>query len=93
MLLKNEKVEVSIILEPNNQYGGKAMCLVNGEWHRIGYVVREALDHLYQALSDREQKSRLTGKVSCRVEQVWTWCLCRSEYYKEWTMVSRCCKM
>lgn len=53
-LRKGEQVPVRLVPEPDNQYDSKAIgfvCLVNGESYRIGYVVREALDHVHTALS------------------------------------------
>lgn len=42
--------------EPNNQYDAHAIafyCTINGNCQRIGYVVKECLAHVHQALSQR----------------------------------------
>lgn len=43
LLTRNEKVPVIAEPEPTNQFDSRAICfkcLVDGEWHRIGYIVR-----------------------------------------------------
>lgn len=40
--------------EPENQYDSKAIafkCELDGNWHRIGYIVRECFDHVHNALA------------------------------------------
>ena len=59
-LHKNEDVPVKLVPEPNNPYDNKAfafMCTVDGGQHRIGYVVRECLDAVHDALSKGLLKS------------------------------------
>lgn len=54
--LEKEDVPVRIVPEPENQYDAQAIafqCKVDGEWSRIGYIVREALHHVHQALAQR----------------------------------------
>jgi len=55
-LLKNgQQVPVNIYHEPDNPYDAKAIafkCWINDEWHRIGYIVREALDDVHQAIGN-----------------------------------------
>ena len=49
-------VETKIMPEPHNQYDSKAIaicCKVNDEWKRIGYIVRECLEHVHAALSEK----------------------------------------
>ncbi len=49
-LLKKEEVPVNIFPEPTNEHDSRAICFkcqINGEWKRIGYVVREAVDHVH----------------------------------------------
>ena len=57
-LLKDDvEVPVKLVCEPENQYDSKAiafMCLLSEQWHRIGYVVSEALDHVHKALADKK---------------------------------------
>ena len=50
---KND-VKLALFQEPNNPVDAKAvsfMCLIDGKWHKIGYVVKEALDDVHAALS------------------------------------------
>ena len=57
-LIKDGKeVSVRIVPEPDNHYDSKAIalqCNVDSKWQRIGYIVREALDCVHQALSSRK---------------------------------------
>lgn len=49
-----ETVPVKIEPEPNNPYDSKAIsfkCMVGGSWHTIGYVVREVLDGVHEAIT------------------------------------------
>lgn len=49
-------VPIKIIPEPDNQYDSKAIafkCCIEGEWRRIGYIVREALEEVHSALRDQ----------------------------------------
>ena len=80
MLLQNEEVPVKITPEPTNQYDAKAICFkcfVDGEWHRIGYVVREALDHVHDALSE---KKIISVKFSW-VKYLAVWSRCGPGFY------------
>ena len=47
-----ETVPVKIEPEPKNPYDSKAICFkcMVGEWCRIGYIVREALDEVHEAI-------------------------------------------
>ena len=50
---KND-VKVALFHEPDNPVDSRAvsfMCLIDGKWHNIGYVVKEALDDVHVALS------------------------------------------
>ena len=50
--------------EPTNQYDAKAiafMCLIDDKWQKIGYIVKECLEHVHAALSAR---SILSVKLS-----------------------------
>ena len=52
-----ESVPVKIEPEPTNPHDSKAICFkckVDETWHRIGYIVKEVLDEVHQAL--RENK-------------------------------------
>lgn len=53
--LRNQGINVTCRVrpEPNNPFDSKAIafdCQMDGTWHVIGYVVREALDELHEAL-------------------------------------------
>ena len=53
---RGEIVRVKIEPEPTNSYDSKAvsfMCMVEGSWQRIGYVVRETLDEVHEAIRQR----------------------------------------
>ena len=55
ILKQAKEVPVKIEPEPHNQYDSKAIvfkCKLDDEWHSIGYVVRECLDHVHKALED-----------------------------------------
>ena len=52
-------VPVNIFPEPDNQFDCKAIafkCKVAGNWHRIGYVVNEALDYVHEAILNQKIK-------------------------------------
>ena len=57
LLGQEEQVPLVIVPEPDNQYDSKAIafkCKIDGEWRRIGYIVREALDHVHTALTQKK---------------------------------------
>ena len=48
---KGDIVPVNIYPEPSNSYDSKAIafkCWLDDDWHRIGYVVKEALDAVHE---------------------------------------------
>ena len=50
-------MQVRLKLEPENPKDSKAICFecfMDGKWHRIGYVVREALDSVHSALNQSQ---------------------------------------
>ena len=56
---RGEIVRVKIEPEPTDSYDSKAvsfMCMVEGSWQRIGYVVRETLDEVHEAIRQRNNK-------------------------------------
>ena len=56
LLDQHKHVPVIIEPEPDNQYDSKAIafkCRVDEKWHRIGYVVKEALEDVHSALSQK----------------------------------------
>lgn len=57
LLAKGDIVPVNIYPEPNNCYDSKAIafkCWLENEWHRIGYIVKEALDAVHEAINKDE---------------------------------------
>ena len=53
MLRNGQEVPVNVYPEPDNPYDANAIafkCWVDDKWHRIRYVVREALDCVHDAL-------------------------------------------
>ena len=51
---KGEVVGVKIEPEPRNPYDARAiafLCMVEGSWQRIGYIVRELLEEVHAAIS------------------------------------------
>ena len=49
---RGEAVPVKIETEPKKPYDSKAICMVDGSWCRIGYIVREVLDEVHEAIAD-----------------------------------------
>ena len=48
-----EEVKVRLQPEPENKFDSKAIAFqafISDEWHRIGYIVKEALDDVHSAL-------------------------------------------
>ena len=57
LLAKGDVVPVNIYPEPNNCYDSKAIafkCWLEDDWHRIGYIVKEALDAVHEARDNDE---------------------------------------
>ena len=55
ILREGGTVRTKIKPEPDNQYDANAiafMCHIDGNWQRIGYIVRECLEHVHLALSE-----------------------------------------
>lgn len=64
LLEQGQQVPVKIVPEPDNQYDSKAImfqCKLDSKWHKIGYIVREALDDVHRAL---EQKKIISVKFA-----------------------------
>ena len=50
-------VPVNLFPEPDNNYDSRAIafkCFIDDQWQPIGYVVKEALDDVHNALSSNE---------------------------------------
>ena len=57
LMQQGENVEVKLVPEPDNPYDSKAIafhCKVDGNWCLIGYVVREVLDTVHQAIKEKK---------------------------------------
>ena len=66
LLQTGKEVKVDLFSEPANPVDTKAVafkCFLDDQWwHRIGYIVREALDDVHDALlSKRIKTSNLDG--------------------------------
>ena len=73
LLREGSEVQVKLFSEPENQYDSKAItfkCNVDGNWVRIGYVVREALDLLHSVLAAKKIISVKFAWVKFMVEWV-----------------------
>ena len=67
LLQEGKEVPVKLVCEPENQYDSKAIafkCNVDGNWTRIGYVVREALDCLHTVLAAKKSVYRRRSKFA-----------------------------
>ena len=72
-------VPVKIFPEPSNQYD-KAIafkCWMNDDWHRIGYIVREALDTVHDALNN----NLITGVNFAWAKYMLSWTRSGPGYY------------
>ena len=56
LIQQGQNVEVELVLEPENPHDSRAIafkCKVDGKWWVIGYVVREVLDVVHQAIKEK----------------------------------------
>lgn len=63
-------VHVAITKEPNNPVDSMAIaftCFIDGKWERIGYIVREALDDVHEAISTNSIHNVKLGWVKFRI--------------------------
>ena len=70
---QGRNIPVSLVPEPRNPFNSNAIaftCMVNGKWHRIGYVVNEILNEVHNALN---------GGEIVQVEFSWV------KYISDWT--------
>ena len=97
-LLQNGDVPVMIVPEPENQFDSRAIafkCQIKDKWHRIGYVVREALDDVHRAL----QEKKITNVTFAWVKYLVVWMRSGPGFYAgvnitirgEWSVVVRRC--
>ncbi len=68
----NKDVRVGLFPEPNNPVDSKAIafkCLLDDQqWHRIGYIVREATDDVHEAIATNAIESVEFGWVKFRID-------------------------
>ena len=56
LLTQGVNVPVKLVPEPENDFDANAIAFyscIDKAWHRIGYVVKEALDHVYKAILEK----------------------------------------
>jgi len=56
LLHNSQQVPVNIYPEPDNPKDSNSIafkCWLDNQWHHIGYVVREALDSVHEAMAQR----------------------------------------
>ena len=72
LLRAKKSVRVGLFPEPTNPVDAKAIaikCQLDGnDWHRIGYIVREALDEVHAALQQNAITSVSFGWVKSRID-------------------------
>ena len=62
---EGQTIDVMLRPEPHNKYDAKAIAFVikeNHKWKRVGYVVREALDGVHEAM---KKEGILKVEVNC----------------------------
>ena len=68
----DEEVLVNLYPEPDNKFDNKAIafkCFISGKWHRIGYVVKEVLTDVHDAM----KKNLITAVKFAWVKYIVTW--------------------
>ena len=73
-------VPVKIVHEHDNPYDSKAiafMCQLDNKWQRIGYVVRECLDHVHEAIAS----NKIVSVMFSWVKYLVCWSRCGPGYY------------
>ena len=72
LLREKKDVTVALFPEPTNPVDSKAIAikceLDNSQWHRIGYIVHEALDDVHEALHTKAIVSVSFGWVKFRID-------------------------
>ena len=69
-----------IVHEHDNPYNSKAIafkCQLDGKWHRIGYIVRECLDHVHEAKAG----NKIVSVEISWVKYLICWSRCGPGYY------------
>ena len=71
VLQSGEEVQVSLRKEPRNPVDSMAIaftCFVQQKWQRIGYVVREALDDVHEAISTNSIRAVKLAWIKLRID-------------------------
>jgi hypothetical protein len=71
VLRSGQEVYVALQKEPENPNDSMAIafkCYLNGKWHTIGYVVREALNDVHEALCTNSIQTVKFGWVKFRID-------------------------
>ena len=71
VIRSDREVYVALCKEPKNPFDAKAIafiCHLDNQWHRIGYIVREALSDVHEALSTHAIRSVKFGWVKFRID-------------------------
>ena len=71
VLQSGEEVQVSLRKEPRNPVDSMAIaftCFVQQKWQRIGYVVREALNDVHEAISTNSIRAVKLAWVKFRID-------------------------
>ena len=80
LLQQQKEVPVRLSPEPDNPYDTQAIafqCFIDGTWHRVGYVVQEALQEVHDAMRNDKIK-----EVSCAwVKYLVKWTATGAGYY------------
>lgn len=57
LMKTGQEVPVKLVKEPDNKYDSRAItfqCQLGGHWIRIGYIVKEALEHVHKAIAEKK---------------------------------------
>ena len=88
------KVPVKLLPEPGNKYDNKTiafMCQINdSNWERIGYVVREALDELHEAVNNGNILNVSFDWIKYPLQD--SRVVCWNPHYTKWRMVNKSTK-
>ena len=80
LLHENKEVPVKLSLKPDNPYDAKAIafqCFLDGKWQRIGYVVREVLEEVHEAM----RRSTVTSVSFTWAKYLVKWSVSGAGYY------------
>lgn len=78
-----EHVDVKLRPEPTNEYDAKAIEFIirlDNQWRRIGYVIKEVLDAVHDAIGKQQ--------LATPLEQVWSRMVHWHRHYQNWRVAS-----